>query len=107
MPYRNKTQESFCEFTVRDRGISDHPTLTIEVETSFCQAFNDQLKADLRHAVERAWDPDGVRWRIHPSALEKAKAIAFRNFKNVYLVEGDKTSDLVNDTSFENLNLFK
>lgn len=106
MPYRSKNAEPFAEFTIRDRGISEYPDLTIEIETSFSEDFNAKLKTALRHGSERAWDPANSRWRIHPRAKEKVVALAKDCFPNLYQVEGDTITDLITGHQVENRRLF-
>lgn len=105
--YRHKTDEPYAEFIIRDRGISDHPSLTIEVESTYDEDFIAELKIKLRHGLERAWEPELKRWFISPLALERACAIAGKHFSHVYLIEGDKTTDVVTGQSWEQEGLFK
>lgn len=104
--YRYKTSSPYAEFIVRERGIADHPNLTVEVESTYNEEFVNALKGALRHGSERAWDGDLKRWFISPAVLEKTCLIAGRFYGKVYLVEGDKITDIISGQSSEQAGLF-
>jgi len=104
--YRHKASGPYADFIIRERGVGDHPTLTVEVDSTYSQEFVEELKKQLRHGSERCWEPDLKRWFIHPSALEKACQVAGMFFTHVYVTEGEKITDVVTGTTYEQPGLF-
>lgn len=102
--YRHKTDEPYAEFLIRER--SPFPGLTIEVESTYNEEFVGELKHQLRHSSERAWDPELKRWFISPSVLERACQIAGKHYRHVFLCEGERTTDVITGQSWEQAGLF-
>lgn len=104
--YRYKTSSPYAEFIVRERGIADHPNLTVEVESTYNEEFVNALKAALRHGSERAWEPELKRWFSRRRSLNESVRSRESITATSTLVEGDKITDLITGQASEQTGLF-
>ncbi len=100
-----KKREDYAEFILRARGPSDTPALTVEIQSSFSEAFKDELKREVPYD-SRSWDSESSVWRVHPDFSLNAQDVAKKHYRSVTLVNGAEVTNLHTGKSYRVGNLF-
>lgn len=71
--------------------------ITVKPDAIVVQSpYSDQMVAGLKRipVKDRSWDEDERAWTIAERHLEDVQELAMNCFENVFLVEGDLTTEL-------------
>lgn len=110
MSRRYGKNDSYCDITVREKGIATHSELTLEIQFSFSSRWREFTEGLKEKLPRRAWHFDDTVepkvWRVSPRYQLVIENLAKEFFDCARRIEGAVTTDLKTGSSVEQKGLF-